>query len=118
MRITLERIRYAVPASPAAAWGADGEPVAAALVELAPVAIRCLFTGPQPDAGKTHSNPPEGEGDTRSWKFYTRDDVDDGDELAGRPADVIVWRGERYKVISVAPYTGPLGARKVRITRE
>lgn len=118
MRITLQRIRYAAPVSRGAAWGADGEPVAAALVELAPVAIQCFLTGPQPDPGKTHSNPAEGEGDTRAFKFYTRGDVDDGDEDTGRPADVIVWNGERYKVVSVAPYTGPLGARKVRMIRE
>lgn len=118
MRITLQRIRYTAPATRGAAWGADGEPVAAALVEGAPVAIQCVLTGPQPDPGKTHTNPAEGEGDTRAFKFYTRGDVDDGDEEAGRPADVIVWNGERYKVVSVAPYTGPLRARKVRIIRE
>jgi hypothetical protein len=118
MRITLSRIRYAPPPSAAAAWGADGEPIPAALVELPAVAIPCLFTGPQPDPGKTHSNPAEGEGDTRAFKFYTRGDVDDGDEATGRPADVIVWAGARYKVVSVAPYTGPLGARKVRMIRE
>lgn len=118
MKTTLQRIRYAPPATRAAAWGDDGEPVAAALVELAPVPIVCVLTGPQPDPGKTHQNPDEGERDTRAWKFYTRGDVDDGDERSGRPADVIVWMGERYKVVSVAPYTAPLGARKVRMIRE
>lgn len=118
MPIKLIWIRHATPSTPNAAWGADGEPVAAELAELAPQTISCFFSGPQPDPGKMHANPAEGEASSRAWKFYTRAPVDDGDDASGRPADVIIWNGDRYKVVSSAPYTGPLGLNKVRMTRE
>lgn len=119
-RTTLDLIKYGAPSSAAAAWNATtGEPSSAELVELPAVPVRCLLTGPQPATGDDLDNLPEGERDGSTFKFYTRSELPDrGDESTGRPADVIVWRGSRWKVVDVAPYTAPLGARRVMMRRE
>lgn len=119
-RTTLGLIKYAEPSAPAAAWNATtGEPNPAELVELAAVPVRCFLTGPQPASGNDISNLPEGERDGSIYKFYTKSKLPDrGDEQTGRPADVVEWNGSRWKVVAVAPYTAPLGARRVIMRRE